>query len=305
MITVGFSTREVNPNFIEHLKNTCGPKNIEVIPFENKGTHSLSEAYNIILEKSSNDIVVLCHDDIYFDKKGWGNKLLKHFERNTEYGVLGVAGSVELPKSARWWEDRNNMRGIVNHEHNGKKWESKYSNSLGNKLDDVVLVDGLFISVHKNRISNTFDENVKGFHFYDVSFSFRNFLEGTKIGVMYDVRITHKSIGETNDEWEKNRIIFSERYYNDLPKKIKLKEDDKINVLISSLLFKDYTGISPGQYQLQLKLKRSIDLLHDPDMPIKEIAMESGFQSIYYYSRLFKKKLGCSPAAYRKKIYNP
>jgi hypothetical protein len=73
-------------------------KSCEVIPFENPGTHSLTEAYNIILEKSSNDIVVLCHDDIYFEKKNWGNKVLKHFKRNPEYGIIGVAGSKYMPK---------------------------------------------------------------------------------------------------------------------------------------------------------------------------------------------------------------
>ena len=67
-------------------------------------------------------------------------------------------------------------------------------------------------------------------------------------------------------------------------------------------LFKKYTGMAPGQYQLQLKLRRSIDLLYDLNKPIKEIAIESGFQSAYYFSRFFKRKMGCSPVSYRKKI---
>ncbi len=47
------------------------------------------------------------------------------------------------------------MKGIVNHEHEGKKWESKYSSSLGNQIDDVVLVDGLFIVINKKNIRET------------------------------------------------------------------------------------------------------------------------------------------------------
>ena len=231
MITIGFSTKEIDNYFIDHIKKTCGPKNIEIIPFVNKGTHSLSEAYNFILDKSSNDIVVLCHDDIYFDKKGWGSKIIKHFNRNEEYGIIGVAGSVSLPKSGMWWEDKTKMKGIVNHEHNGKKWESKYSNSLGNKLDETVIVDGVFISLSKNRIKHNFDESVKGFHLYDVSFSFRNFLSDVKIGVMYDVRLTHKSIGQTNQEWENNRREFAEKYKDLLPKKVIRKQGDLVNIL--------------------------------------------------------------------------
>jgi len=70
-------------------------------------------------------------------------------------------------------------------------------------------------------------------------------------------------------------------------------------------LFKNYTGMAPRQYQLQLKLKRSIDYLYDLNKPIKEIAIDSGFQSAYYFSRFFKRKMGCSPVSYRKKIINP
>jgi hypothetical protein len=256
MITIGFSTREIDNNFIEHIKNTCGPKNIEIIPFENKGTHSLSEAYNIILEKSTNDIVVLCHDDIYFDKKSWGSKLIKHFNRNPDFGVLGAAGSISLPKSGKWWEDTSKMRGIVNHEHDGKKWESKYSNSLGNKVEETVIVDGLFIAINRKKTSENFNEEVKGFHFYDVDFSFRNHLSGVKVGVFYDIRITHKSIGQTNEEWEKNRIEFSERYEKTLPKKIYENfENTPMKILLTCLSFKNMTGSEVSTFELAKGLK--------------------------------------------------
>ena len=93
MITIGFSTRKIDDAFIDHIKKTCGPKNIEVIPIENNGEYSLSEAHNKVIQKSSYDTVILCHDDIYFDKKGWGNKILKHFNKNEEFGILGWTGS--------------------------------------------------------------------------------------------------------------------------------------------------------------------------------------------------------------------
>ena len=114
MITVGFSTRKIDENFVELLKKSSGLPKIDIIPIENNGEYSLTQAYNKILSQSSNDIVVLCHDDIYFDTKNWGQKILKHFKRNEDFGILGVAGSVSLPKSGKWWEDFWKMRGIVN-----------------------------------------------------------------------------------------------------------------------------------------------------------------------------------------------
>ena len=217
MITIGFSTRKIDNTFVEMLKKTSGIPNPEVVPFENNGEYSLTEVYNKILNESSNDIVILCHDDIYFDSKNWGQKILNHFKRKSEYGILGLAGTTNMPKSAKWWEDFSKMKGIVNHEHEGKKWESKYSTSKGNEIDDVVLVDGLFIVVNKNKIKHNFDESIKGFHFYDIGFCLPNYLSGVKVGVMFDVRVTHLSIGQTNQQWEDNRVEFSKRYENNLP----------------------------------------------------------------------------------------
>ena len=258
MITVAFSTRKIDPQFIELLKRTSGIKNLEVLPFENNGEYSLTQVYNMALTQSSNDIVVLCHDDLYFDSNNWAQKVVNHFKRNEDYGILGVAGSTKLPKSGMWWEDRSKMKGIVNHESGGKKWESKYSPSKGNEIEDVVLVDGLFIAVHKERIQENFDENVKGFHFYDVDFCYRNFQKDVNIGVIYDVRITHKSIGQTNQQWEENRKEFSNKYSNQLPIKIlpNLDMSSKLKVMITCLSFMNFTGSEMYIFELAKGLKK-------------------------------------------------
>jgi len=283
MITIGLSTRKIDNSFIEMLSKTSGVSKTEIIPIENNGDYSLTEVYNKILNQSSNDIVVLCHDDIYFDSKNWGAKILNHFKRNSDYGILGLAGTTNMPKSARWWEDFSKMKGIVNHEHEGKKWESKYSSSKGNQLDDVVLVDGLFIVVNKKNIKQNFNEEIGGFHFYDVDFSFRNFIDGVKIGVMYDVRVTHKSIGQTNDQWEKNREVFAEKYKDVLPVKIKrnLNIDSPIKVLLSCLFFKTYTGSEMYVYELAKGLKKlncDVTVLSDIDGPLSKLAQQNGIK---------------------------
>ena len=102
MITVGYSTREHNPKFIEYLKKSSGFKKIEVIEKINNGEKSLSQVYNEILDEAKTDIVVLCHDDIYFDTNSWYYKLKTHFE-NSEYGILGVAGTTHMSETGRWW----------------------------------------------------------------------------------------------------------------------------------------------------------------------------------------------------------
>lgn len=64
--------------------------------------------------------------------------------------------------------------------------------------------------------------------------------------------------------------------------------------------FKTHTGISPKQYHLQLKIQRACELLLQTDMTIQEIALKLHFESQFYFSKIFKKRMGKSPLQWRK-----
>jgi AraC-like DNA-binding protein len=64
-------------------------------------------------------------------------------------------------------------------------------------------------------------------------------------------------------------------------------------------LFRRCTGLSPAQYHLQLRIRRACQMLEVGALRIKEVADRLGFESPYYFSRLFKKKTGVSPEAWR------
>jgi AraC-like DNA-binding protein len=66
--------------------------------------------------------------------------------------------------------------------------------------------------------------------------------------------------------------------------------------------FKKITGLPPNQYQIQIRLNKAKSLLHNTTLSIDQIAHACGFDSIHYFSRLFKSKLGLSPLAFRKNI---
>ena len=69
-------------------------------------------------------------------------------------------------------------------------------------------------------------------------------------------------------------------------------------------MFKLYTGLPPVKYQIDLKIIRSKEMLLSTDKIIKEICYELGFDSVYYFSRLFKKKIGVSPSKIRTLAQN-
>jgi hypothetical protein len=282
MITVGYSTREHNPKFIEYLKKSSGNKKIEVIEKINNGEKSLSEVYNEIIQESKTDIVVLCHDDIYFDTTSWYYKLKSHFE-TSDYGILGVAGTTHMSETGMWWETnrRKNMIGIVNHESDGKKWTSKYSEEFNKSIRQTVIVDGLFIALSKEKIKHNFDEEFKGFHFYDIAFCFRNHLENVKVGVITNIRITHKSIGKTNEQWEQNRELFVKKYNENLPNKVPFDPNKKLKVLLSCISFRNFTGSELYVYELAkslIKLNCSVTILSQVGGPLTDMAKKLGIK---------------------------
>ncbi|MFK7924030.1 MAG: helix-turn-helix domain-containing protein [Bacteroidia bacterium] len=65
-------------------------------------------------------------------------------------------------------------------------------------------------------------------------------------------------------------------------------------------MFKKYTGLPPHQYHLELKIMKARELIFTTEKSIKEICFELGFDSLHYFSRLFKKKTGVNPSELRK-----
>jgi transcriptional regulator GlxA family with amidase domain len=59
-------------------------------------------------------------------------------------------------------------------------------------------------------------------------------------------------------------------------------------------------GMAPSDYVINLRINVACDLLKSSDMSIKEIAASVGYDNAHFFSKLFKKKTGVSPKAYRE-----
>lgn len=63
--------------------------------------------------------------------------------------------------------------------------------------------------------------------------------------------------------------------------------------------FKKYTGLSPAQYFINLKLHRAKEMLRGSNASIKEIAYILHFESPEYFATVFRKRIGMSPSDFR------
>ena len=65
-------------------------------------------------------------------------------------------------------------------------------------------------------------------------------------------------------------------------------------------IFKNSIGVPFGKYLRELRLTYASNMLKSCDLPITEIAIESGFENSAHFSRSFHEKYGKSPKEYRK-----
>lgn len=224
MITIIYSTHKdsnYNLNFKQHLEQTVGLENIQILEYENHNQYSLSEIYNSGITESIYDIVVCCHNDIKLEKN-WGKRLMDDFSNNPEFGIIGKAGSCYFPESGVYWErlPQTMVGQVYHHPEGGKKFLSRYSPKLP-FLIPVVTIDGLFISFDKTKIKYKFDETIGKFHFYDHLFCIPNFMDGVRIGVTSSFEITHQSVGQPNQEFFESKSKFLNKWGNILPLDLK------------------------------------------------------------------------------------
>ena len=64
--------------------------------------------------------------------------------------------------------------------------------------------------------------------------------------------------------------------------------------------FKELTDTSLNQYQLQLKLRKAEELIRATNLTLSEIAVRCGFESVHYFSRIFKQKRLVNPSEVRR-----
>jgi glycosyltransferase involved in cell wall biosynthesis len=216
-VSVVIPTREIDDNYLKHVSKMFSHPKTEIIVYENNGEKSLPQIYNQGLNESTNDIVVFMHDDLILETSNITPKIIKLFDKHLDYGIIGLAGTDNL-LSGMWWQDRTSMYGVVGHENEGKRHVNHYSKGdYSEKLKEVVVIDGLFMMIHKGRIKHKFNEQFEGFHFYDLPICLENHLDGVKVGVTTKIRVTHKSIGMVNKKWEKNKLLFEALYESNFP----------------------------------------------------------------------------------------
>jgi AraC-like DNA-binding protein len=79
---------------------------------------------------------------------------------------------------------------------------------------------------------------------------------------------------------------------------------ERLNMSYSAFrrLFKAETGYSPRQFVLETKMNWAREMLVTSHATVNRIAEEAGFESVFYFMRLFKRRHGQTPSEYRESV---
>ena len=191
------------------IENTVSPK-------------SLTEVYNVGASKAKYDVLLFVHEDVLFQTENWGKKLLDYFEKDNSLGLIGIAGSKYKSSVPSGWFsgiEALDCCNILHVDSNDQKLPMYFNPAPGTRTQDVVVLDGVLLCCKKNVWQQVkFDETLlKGFHLYDIDFSFR-VAQKFKVIVSFEIDLIHLTEGGNfGDEWVNNTLLWHSEKQSSLP----------------------------------------------------------------------------------------
>ncbi|WP_445486767.1 response regulator transcription factor [Niallia sp. 03133] len=112
----------------------------------------------------------------------------------------------------------------------------------------------------------------------------------------------HKSKASVGVSIVENIRFYLEEHYGEEISLTMLSEQFHINSAYLSELFKMHIGQNFSDYLLHLRMAKALDFLQDHDLKIIDVAQLVGFSNSGYFSTVFKKYFGQTPADFRKSV---
>lgn len=94
-------------------------------------------------------------------------------------------------------------------------------------------------------------------------------------------------------------LSYIDEHYTDSINILELSSKLGISQQYMSKMFRDELGISPVKYINRFRIRKAKQLFVNTNLNISEIAFQVGFDSPYYFNRVFKQFEGISPTIYK------
>ena len=204
----------------ENIQKTIGIP-FEILYFDNRiAKKGICSVYNELASKSQFNYLCFIHEDVLLRTENWGKIITDIFLNNPQTGLVGIAGSKYKSAYFSGWYTGVKELDCANYIHEySSKTEYIFLSPSGNKVEEVVCIDGVFMCSTKTAWSKIiFDEKLlKGFHFYDIDFSVR-MAHKYKVLVTFDIELVHITTGgDYSNNWVQTAISYHQKKKEILP----------------------------------------------------------------------------------------
>jgi AraC-like DNA-binding protein len=185
-------------------------------------------------------------------------------------------------------------------------WQCYWIHFKGNFADHIT--KQIFFEREKPLLYIGLNENLidlynQAIHFAEQEqVSFQQVLSGitmNMLGLIYYLEKNNNFADkEIRNKINKAKFLMRERFATPISLE-EIAQDINVSYSWFRRMFKVYSGLSPAQYIMQLKLSKAKTILTSSRMSIKEIAYELTFENPNHFYSFFKKRTGMTPEQYR------
>jgi glycosyltransferase involved in cell wall biosynthesis len=283
MISIIICSRDIElyDKVSKSIQETIGKIEYEIIRIDNSIENlPITKAYNKGIQKSKFEYLLFVHEDVIFHTLEWGRILVNIFESNPRFGLIGVAGAKYKSKyPSAFWHTQEELLSIKLIQHYPYKPTSHVELGFrSGNYEDAVVIDGVFMALQKS-LDVKFNEEISGFHCYDLAISIDVLEKGYKILVSNQILIEHFSNGNTNLDFIKGVIKFHDLYKNKLPKATYKKEK-----YLETFALKKFLELCLYHRSVSLKLwihymaKKPLDRLNYKILKLKMYTFKTKFR---------------------------
>ncbi|WP_066221474.1 glycosyltransferase [Formosa haliotis] len=191
----------VKPDLLSQVKNninkTIGIK-YEIIAFDNRvESLGICQVYNLCAKKAIYNNLLFIHEDILFHSNNWGSELITLLD-NKDVGLIGMAGAIYKSAEPTPWV------ALPSKYYRSNAFFDEKNRNKNTYLEnqEVVVVDGMFLATRKEIWQKIpFSDQLKGFHMYDIDYSYQIKKNNYKIIVPKNIKVQHLSHGSFDDIW--------------------------------------------------------------------------------------------------------
>jgi AraC family transcriptional regulator len=106
---------------------------------------------------------------------------------------------------------------------------------------------------------------------------------------------THEPVGRRTDRHVQRALAYMQQHIAGKSDVAEIAKNAGLSTAYFCRVFRQYTGHSPHEYLIRMRLEKAKELLYDPQMNCSLAALRSGFSSVHLFSRAFRRYEGQTP----------